>query len=66
MLATWQQSYFEAGRRIFHVVPSDWLDYHLPLQISVPHTLSRAFIGRVDLLDASASAGAAAPQAKRR
>ncbi len=52
MLATWNKSYFEnAGTRIFYIVPSEWLDYHLPVDISIPHQLSRAFIGRIDLID---------------
>jgi acyl-homoserine lactone acylase PvdQ len=52
MLATWNKSYFEnAGTRIFYIVPSEWLDYHLPVDVSIPHQLSRAFIGRIDLID---------------
>ena len=52
MLATWKKSYFEdAGRRIFYIVPSEWLAYHLPVKVSVRHELSRAFIGRIDLID---------------
>ncbi len=52
MLATWKKSYFaNAGRRIFYIVPSEWLEYHLPVKLSIPHKLSRAFIGRIDLID---------------
>ncbi len=52
MLATWKKSYYEnPGRRIFYVVPSEWLDYHLPVRISIPHKLSRAFLGRIDLME---------------
>ena len=52
MLATWKKSYFaNAGRRIFYIVPSEWLEYHLPVKLSIAHKLSRAFIGRIDLID---------------
>lgn len=52
MLATWNESYFEkAGRRIFYIVPLEWLDYHLPVKIGIPHILTRVFIGRIDLID---------------
>lgn len=52
MLATWKKSYFEnAGRRIFYIVPSEWLEYHLHVKVTIPHKLSRAFMGRIDLID---------------
>ena len=51
MLATWDASYFKTpGLRIFYVVPREWIDYYLPLKISVPHRLTRVLIGRIDLL----------------
>lgn len=52
MLETWKESYFQKpGLRIFYIVPKDWIDYFLPLQISVPHQLTRVLVGRIDLLD---------------
>lgn len=49
MLNTWKASYFEKpGLRVFYVVPRDWIDYFLPLDISVPARVNRAIIGRID------------------
>ena len=46
MLETWKRSYFtEPGLRLFYIVPSDWVSYHLPLHISVPNTLTRVIVG---------------------
>ncbi len=51
MLNTWKDSYFETpGLRVFYIVPKEWLDYFLPLQVSVPHQITRVFVGRIDLL----------------
>jgi hypothetical protein len=51
MLATWDASYFQTpGLRVFYLVPREWIDYFLPLKVSVPHTLTRVLIGRIDLL----------------
>ena len=51
MLETWRDSYFRApGLRVLYVVPDEWTSYFLPLQISVPHRLTRVLIGRIDLL----------------
>lgn len=51
MLNTWKVSYFEKpGARIFYTVPKEWLDVFLPLTVSVPTSITRVFIGRVDLL----------------
>ncbi len=50
MLNTWKASYFQkVGLRVFYIVPREWLDYFLPLRISVPHELKRALVGRIDL-----------------
>jgi len=55
MLETWKRSYFmEPGLRVFYVAPSEWVSYHLPLRISVPHTLTRVIVGRIDLPSANA------------
>lgn len=51
MLNTWQASYFEKpGKRVFYVVPREWVDYFLPLQLSVPADMTRVIVGRIDLL----------------
>jgi hypothetical protein len=50
MLETWSNSYFRTpGLRLFYLVPRDWTDYFLPLDISVPSTITRVLVGRVDL-----------------
>jgi hypothetical protein len=50
MLETWKRSYFlEPGLRAFYFAPSDWVSYNLPLRISIPHTLTRVIVGRIDL-----------------
>lgn len=52
MLATWNASYFQrAGLRIFYVVPREWIEYFMPLELSVPHRATRVMIGRIDLID---------------
>jgi hypothetical protein len=50
MLETWKRSYFlDPGLRAFYIVPAEWVSYHLPLRISIPHTLTRVIVGRIDL-----------------
>lgn len=52
MLAAWNVSYFQKpGLRVFYIVPSQWLAYFLPLELSVPHEATRVFIGRIDLVE---------------
>jgi hypothetical protein len=52
MLNTWQASYFEKpGARVFYIVPKEWTNYFLPLEISVPAEVTRVIVGRVDLLE---------------
>jgi len=52
MLETWRESYFRApGLRVLYLVPKEWTSYFLPLEISIPHRLTRVLIGRIDLLD---------------
>jgi hypothetical protein len=49
MLNTWKVSYFEKpGLRVFYVVPREWVDYFLPLKLSVPARVNRAIVGRID------------------
>jgi hypothetical protein len=51
MLETWKASYFGApGLRLLYVVPREWTDYFLPLELSAPHTLTRVLVGRIDLI----------------
>jgi hypothetical protein len=50
MLNTWKQSYFQKpGLRVFYIVPREWTDYFLPLEISVPARVTRVIVGRIDL-----------------
>lgn len=66
LLNTWDQSYFKsAWVRLFYIVPRDWTDHYLPLQVysglnlscayqpSAPKitiTLNRVMVGRIDLV----------------
>ena len=51
MLETWRDSYFRApGLRVLYIVPNEWTSYFLPLEISVPHRLTRVLVGRIDLV----------------
>ena len=50
MLETWKESYYHMpGLRVFYLVPRQWLEYYLPLQVSVPHELTRVLVGRIDI-----------------
>ena len=49
MLNTWKASYFEKpGLRVFYIVPREWTDYFLPLELSVPADVTRVIVGRID------------------
>jgi hypothetical protein len=51
LLNTWDASYFRAhGMRLFFVVPRAYTDYFLPLKASVPAEITRAMIGRLELI----------------
>lgn len=51
MLNTWERSYFQgAGQRLFFVVPKAWTDRVLPLTFSRPVEVTRAMIGRIELV----------------
>lgn len=51
MLETWKDSYFHSrGLRLFYMVPREWTDRHLPLKISPAAEVSRAMIGRIELV----------------
>lgn len=50
MLNTWKVSYFQKpGLRVFYIVPREWTDYFLPLELSVPARVTRVIVGRIDL-----------------
>lgn len=50
MLNTWKSSYFQKpGLRLFYIVPREWTDYFLPLELSVPARVTRVIVGRIDL-----------------
>jgi hypothetical protein len=51
MLKTWEDSYFQSrGLRLFYMVPREWTDRHLPLRISGDTKITRAMIGRIELV----------------
>ncbi len=57
LLATWEVSYFRnPGLRLFFLVPRAWTDAVLPLRItrfggeSLPHTMVRTMVGRIELV----------------
>jgi hypothetical protein len=50
MLETWSNSYFHTpGLRLFYLVPREWADHFVPLDVSVPSAITRVMVGRVDL-----------------
>jgi len=50
MVATWRQSWFEEGARLFYIAPRPTIDRVLPLAIEpAPVTIARAFMGRMEL-----------------
>ena len=52
MLATWQESYFDApGLRVFWIVPREFTDRILPIKITpAPDKLERVLVGRSEVL----------------
>src|SRR6185437_15404314 len=51
LLNTWELSYFKsAGLRVFFLVPRAWMDYYLPLDVSLPATINRVMVGRIELV----------------
>ena len=57
MVATWTDSWFEEGTRIFYVVPRAALDAILPLAITpAPQQIERVFVGRLELASAASRA----------
>jgi hypothetical protein len=50
MVATWGDSWFEEGTRLFYFLPTSAIDPVLPLDIQpAPAQLVRAFVGRVEI-----------------
>jgi hypothetical protein len=51
MVATWRDSWFEEGTRLFYMAPKSLIDAVLPLQIKPnPTEVARVFVGRVELV----------------
>jgi hypothetical protein len=51
MLETWKLSYFKSGgQRLFFLVPRQWTDEVLPLEVSKPAKLTRVMMGRIELV----------------
>lgn len=51
MVETWRDSWFEAGMRLFYIVPRTAVDEILPLTIDPrPASVARAFVGRLELI----------------
>jgi hypothetical protein len=51
MIATWRDSWFEEGMRIFYVVPRQEVDRVLALRIEpAPAAIERVFVGRMEVL----------------
>src|SRR5207247_5061890 len=51
LLNTWQLSYFQApGLRMFFIVPQEWTNSVLPIQISGTSEIRRAMVGRIELV----------------
>lgn len=51
MIETWRDSWFEAGMRVFYIMPRAQVDSVLPLTIApTPSDVARVFVGRVEVL----------------
>ena len=51
MLETWKLSYFKSpGQRLFFLVPRDWTDAVIPLELSRPAEITRVMVGRIELI----------------
>jgi hypothetical protein len=51
MLATWHDSWFEEGMRVFYILPRAAVDAALPLRVTpAPRSIARVFVGRVEVL----------------
>jgi hypothetical protein len=55
MIATWKDSWFEEGTRVFYLFPSQTVDEILPLTIKPrPDQTVRVFVGRMEVITAEA------------
>jgi hypothetical protein len=51
LLETWKISYFQSsGLRLFFIVPREWTDHVLPLEIPQAEKIVRAMVGRIELV----------------
>lgn len=51
MVATWSDSWFEEGTRLFYIVPRSVVDEILPLTMTpAPAEVARVFVGRLELV----------------
>lgn len=52
MLETWKVSYFKShGTRLFFLVPQEWTDHVMPLQLSAPAQVERVMVARIELVN---------------
>ena len=51
MVATWRDSWFDEGARLFYILPQDAVDRILPLEIDpAPAAVARVFVGRIEII----------------
>jgi len=51
LLNTWELSYFKSmGLRLFFLVPREWTDDRLPIELSMPAEVQRVMVGRIELV----------------
>ena len=51
MVATWRNSWFEEGTRVFYIVPPRMVDVVLPLTVSpAPASVARVFVGLMEVI----------------
>ena len=60
MVATWSDSWFEEGTRLFYIVPRTSVDAILPLTMTpAPTEVARVFVGRLELITPATQADVA-------
>ena len=53
MVATWRDSWFEEGTRVFYIAPKRFVDEVLPITIKpAPAAIARVFVGRMEIITA--------------
>ena len=51
MVATWRDSWFEEGTRVFYIAPRPYVEQVLPITIApAPESLARVFVGRMEVI----------------